>query len=78
MVLNELYEYFGTWTNLMRELNLGNSTYQTWRRNGYIPFKAQLLIEKQTKGLFKAREEHGRPVVRKGLKYASAKTSEAG
>lgn len=61
MLLEELHEYFGTWTQLMRELELGNSTYQVWRKQGYIPFKAQLLIENRTKGLFKACELQGKP-----------------
>lgn len=59
MLLDELYDHFGNWTRLVRTLNLGNSTYQIWRRQGFIPFKAQLFIEYQTKGLFKANEEHG-------------------
>lgn len=65
MLLSELHAYYGTWTLLARELELGNSTYQTWRKQGYIPFKAQLLIENKTKGLFKACEEQGKPVVSK-------------
>lgn len=60
MLLDELYEHYGTWTQLVRKLCLGNSTYQIWRKQGYIPFKAQLLIENQTNGLFKATEEHGK------------------
>ncbi len=61
MLLSELYEHYGTWTKLVRELDLGNSTYQLWRKKGYIPFKSQLLIERKTKGLFKALEDHGKP-----------------
>lgn len=61
MILNELYEYYGTWTELCRELKLGNNTYQTWRRQGYIPFQTQLLIENRSRGRFKADEKHGRP-----------------
>lgn len=61
MLLNELYEYYGTWTHLGRELGLGISTYQVWRKQGYIPFSAQLLIENKTKGLFKACEAQGKP-----------------
>ncbi len=61
MILNELYEHYGSWAQLSRDLNLGFSTYQVWRKNGYIPFKAQLLIENQTKGFFKASKAHGEP-----------------
>jgi len=72
MLLNELYDYYGTWTNLVRELNLGNSTYQIWRKQGYIPFTAQLLIEKKTKGRFKACEAHGNPVDNRKRKSVSS------
>ena len=61
MLLQELYNHFGTYTKMVRELDLGNSTYLVWRKQGYIPFKAQLLIERQTDGLFKACESHGKP-----------------
>lgn len=61
MLLDELYKHYGNWTRLARALSLGNSTYQVWRKKGYIPFKSQLLIERQTNGLFKAEERHGTP-----------------
>ena len=61
MLLDELYKHYGNWTRLGRELSLGNSTYQVWRKKGYIPFRSQLLIERQTNGLFKAEERHGHP-----------------
>lgn len=61
MLLKELHEYFGTWANLSRELRLGNSTYLSWRKKGYIPYTTQLVIEKKTKGKFLANEKHGKP-----------------
>lgn len=61
MLLKELHEYYVTWTQLTRELELGNSTYQVWRKQGYIPFSFQLLIENRTQGKFKACEAHGKP-----------------
>jgi len=71
MLIEELYDYYGTWTNMVRTLNLGNSTYQIWKKQGYIPFTAQLLIENRTKGFFKACESHGKPVVKKKGKGSS-------
>ncbi len=71
MLLSELYEHYGTWSELCRELRLGNSTYQIWRRKGYIPFRAQLLIENRTQGLFKACESHGEPPKIRGKRAAS-------
>lgn len=67
MLLSELYEYFGTWTLLGRQLGLGASTYQVWKKQGYIPFTMQLLIENRTNGRFKACEAQGKPVTPKGL-----------
>lgn len=62
MKLGDLYAYYGcNWTQLCRELDIGNSTYQAWRNKGYIPFKTQLLIENQTNGLFKASREDAEP-----------------
>lgn len=72
MLLSELHAYYGTWTLLARELDLGNSTYQLWKKQGYIPFKAQLLIENKTKGLFKACEAEGKPVLLRKLRNISA------
>lgn len=63
MLLQELYEHYGNWTRLVRELDFGTSTCQLWRKRGYIPFKTQLLIEYKTKGRFKANEKHGMPSV---------------
>lgn len=62
MLLDELYEHYGSWTQLTRKLDLSNSTYQTWKKKGYIPFKTQLLIQHKTNGLFKASEEHGESI----------------
>lgn len=78
MLLNELYEYYGTWTHLGRQLELGNSTYQVWRKQGYIPFTAQLLIENKTKGLFKACEAQGKPPNPKKITSISTKQEEIG
>lgn len=78
MLLNELYEYYGTWTHLVRELGLGNSTYQVWRKQGYIPFTMQLLIENRTKGLFKACEDHGKPRASKKKSPISTQPQEIG
>jgi len=57
MRLDELYNYYGTWYALARALNVGVNTHQYWRKIGYIPYPTQLVIEKRTKGLFKASEE---------------------
>lgn len=61
MLLEELYDYYGNWLAIGRELNFAPCTYQGWRKKGYIPYMTQLLIEKKTDGMFVALEEHGKP-----------------
>jgi hypothetical protein len=61
MLLSELYEHYGSWTQLTKELDLGLSTYTRWLKKGYIPYTSQLVIEKKTNNLFKADQKHGRP-----------------
>lgn len=54
MRLEELKAHYGTWTKMNIKLELGPYSYQYWRKRGYIPYPAQLVIEKKTNGLFKA------------------------
>lgn len=61
MLLQELYDYYGSWTKLTKELDLGLTTYHGWLKKGYIPYSTQLVIEKKSKRRFKADEKHGRP-----------------
>lgn len=60
MLIKELYDHYGSWSKLMRTLELGSSTYQGWVRKGFIPYTTQLYIEKKTGGLFMASEEHSK------------------
>jgi hypothetical protein len=57
MRLQELKDKWGTWMAVANELKMSQSGVTYWRKRGYIPYSSQLLIEKKTKGLFKAREE---------------------
>ena len=56
MLLEDLHNYYGTWSKMTKELDLGLSTYQGWIKRGFIPYTTQLLIEKKTKKKFKAKE----------------------
>ena len=50
MTIEEVYAFGGcNWSNCMRELKLGQNTYQGWQRSGYIPMATQLKIERITK-----------------------------
>lgn len=62
MLLEELHDYYGSWSNLVRELKLGLTAHQRWRNIGYIPYRTQLLIEKRSNGRFMADEAHGAPI----------------
>jgi len=61
MLAQELYDYYGSWSELVRKLELGLTCHANWRKIGYIPYKTQLLIEKKTDGLFKSDLAHARP-----------------
>lgn len=61
MLPQDVLNYYGTWSRLIREAGLGVSTYQKWLKKGYIPYRSQLLIEKITKTKLLADIEHGRP-----------------
>ena len=61
MRLEEVKEYFKTWTNLAHELKHGMNVYQYWRKIGYIPFPSQLLIQYRTNGRLKASEDDAKP-----------------
>lgn len=61
MRIEELKEYYGTWTNLAHKLEIGMNSHQYWRRVGYIPYPTQLVIEKKTKGKFKASMDDASP-----------------
>lgn len=61
MTVEELYKHYGTWTAVAIELKIATTGVTYWRKRGYIPYPAQLVIEKKTKGLFKARKEDAAP-----------------
>lgn len=55
MTLNEIYEFYDrNWAMVTRELKIGTTTIQKWRKRGYVPIRSQMVIEERTKGLFKA------------------------
>lgn len=58
MTLEELKEYYGTYTEMCHELRFGMNVYQYWKKIGYIPYPTQLLIQDKTDCLFKASKDH--------------------
>ena len=62
MRIEELYEKYGNWTAVANELRTSVSQIQYWRKRGYIPYPAQLVIQEKTKGLFKANIDDARPL----------------
>lgn len=56
MTLQEIYEHYqSNWAFASRELKIGTTTIQKWKKRGYIPIRSQMVLEKRTKGIFKAR-----------------------
>lgn len=62
MLLEELHEFYGTWADMTRKLELSPTTYLGWRKKGYIPWETQLVIEEKTNRKFKAHKNHAKPV----------------
>ncbi len=62
MRIQDLYDKWGTWMAVANELKMSQSGVSYWRKIGYIPFPAQLVIEKKTKGALKADEKHAKPL----------------
>ena len=54
MNIDEVHEYYGSFADISRKVGVGQNAYQYWRKIGYIPYRTQLLIERQTKGKLKA------------------------
>lgn len=67
MKIDDVYNYYSTWSNLARALGIGMNSYQYWRRKGYIPYTAQLRIEKESSGKLKARKEDAKPTIKKEI-----------
>lgn len=63
MRIEELHAYYGTWTAVSHALKIGMNTHQYWRKIGYIPYPTQLVIERETEGLFKASKEDAKPKI---------------
>ena len=61
MTLNEIYEHYGkNWVTVSRELRIGATSIQNWKKKGYIPIRSQMIIEHRTEGRFKADLKHAK------------------
>lgn len=62
MTLEDLYNHYKCrWSHVAIGLKVTESTIKYWRKKGYIPYTAQLVIQEKTDGLFKADIKHGNP-----------------
>ena len=57
MTLEEVYNYFGSWTQCARKGGFSDNTHRNWRRLGYIPANAQVRLERLSNGVLKFRTE---------------------
>lgn len=64
MRIEDLHKHYGTWSALAHALEIGMNSHQYWRKRGYIPYPTQLVIEKKTKGLFKASLDDAIPLTK--------------
>lgn len=61
MILEEVYQFFGSANKAANVLNITRQAFYGWIRRGYIPLKQQIKIEKITKGKLIAKKEDANP-----------------
>lgn len=54
MFLNDVYDYFGSPTEVKDKTGITRNAQRRWVANGYIPKESQLRIEEATNGALKA------------------------
>ena len=57
MTLEEVFNYFGSWTQVVKKAGISANTHRNWRRLGYIPAHTQVRLERLSKGVLKFRTE---------------------
>lgn len=57
MTLDEVYNYFGSWNQVIKQGGFAPNTPRNWRRYGYIPANAQVRLEQFTKGVLRFRTQ---------------------
>lgn len=50
MTREEVKEYFGSWAEPLRQLNMAVTNAATWKKQGYIPMIVQYRIAELTDG----------------------------
>ena len=60
MKYDDLIKYFGSGYKVSLDCNISAGAPYNWKKQGYIPIKTQMLIEKLTKGELKADLAHCR------------------
>jgi hypothetical protein len=58
MTLDEAIKHFGNGNRLCRALGLTRANITDWHNKGYIPLVSQLRMERITKGILKAEDDH--------------------
>lgn len=57
MTLDEVYNHFGSWYQVIKQCRFSEGTPRLWKRKGYIPEYSQLRLEHFTAGVLKFRQE---------------------
>lgn len=63
MTIEEVRKYYRTLQRACKRLGIADQNTTKWNKQGYIPWKLQLLLEKYTNGELVADEED--PLIRK-------------
>ena len=62
MTLDEIKLYFGSGYRFNKITKMSPTSWSNWFKQGYIPLRSQLIIEKATCGELKAKLEDGEQV----------------
>jgi hypothetical protein len=58
MLIDDVYDYFGSGYAMQKSTGLNHSNFKNWRDKGYIPIATQMKIERLTNGELKADLSH--------------------
>jgi len=57
MTLEEVYNYFGSWYQVIKQVGFSDGTPRLWTKRGFIPEGSQLRIQFYTDSKLKFRKE---------------------
>ncbi len=72
MKITEVIEHYGSLRNAARAIGFHHQACIRWKRQKYIPYETQLLLEHHSKKKLLANHEEGKPPFLRGKHSASS------